>query len=133
MRKPYQPVQPANWWLRNKFYRFYMLREATAIPLFVYMLVLIAGIFALAQGEAAFVTWVEALRSPGMLALHLLAAVALALHIFTWFALVPKILVLRAKGMELPGAILQAAHWLGAVFCTAVIVAAFIVFAGGHL
>lgn len=131
MRKPFQTTQPSNWWLKNPAYRFYMLREATALPLMLYVLLLISGVFSVAKGEAAFLQWVEMLRSPWFVLFHCIAGAALVLHIVTWFALVPKILVLRAKGVELPGTALTAAHWCGAVGSTVLIVVAFLYFSGG--
>ncbi|PIE37146.1 MAG: fumarate reductase subunit C [Gammaproteobacteria bacterium] len=130
MRKPYQPKQPRNWWLKHPAYRFYMLREATALPLMLYTLLLICGIFALGRGEAAFGDWVAALRSPWFVLFHLVVGAALLLHIVSWFALVPKILVLRARGFEVPGGLLKAAHWGGAITCTVLIVVAFMFFGG---
>ncbi len=116
-RKPYLQPQPRNWWLKNPAYRFYMLREATAIPLLLYTLVLLCGVYQLTQGEQAFTRWLVWLQSPLALLLHTLALVAALLHTTTWFALVPKILVIHTDKFKVDGKYVQLAHWLGAVVC----------------
>lgn len=109
-RKPYRQVQPANWWRHNPAYRRYMLREATAVPLFLYTLLLLAGVFQFARGEAAFTAWLGFLGSPLGLLLHLLALAAALLHAWSWIELVPKILVLHTARGQVPPLLIKRAH-----------------------
>lgn len=46
-RKPYVRPMPSTWWKKLPFYRFYMLREGTAVPTVWFSIVLIYGLFAL--------------------------------------------------------------------------------------
>lgn len=121
-RNPYVPKQPANWWVKNPYYRFYMLREGTAIPLFLYALLLLYGVYALTQGESAFNQWVAMLRSPGMIVFQLIAFIAAVFHAFTWFELVPKILVLRFGDFRVPDFLVKASHWGASLFCSAILI-----------
>ena len=58
-------VRPmTGWWLRTPRFRRYMLREASALFLVAYALVLLVGLLRLAQGEAAFALWRAALGHP---------------------------------------------------------------------
>ena len=117
MRRPWQPRQTALWWWRNPAYRRYMLREATAVPLLLYALCLLYGIRELARGETAFIAWLGWMSSPPLLALQLVALVAAFGHAWTWFKLLPKILVIPTPRGVLPGHWLRLANLLIAVLC----------------
>lgn len=134
MRKPYVQRQRADWWLRNPVYRHYMLREATALPLFLYTLLLMSGLYQFTRGEAAFLGWLELLGSPWLLALHALALAAALFHAVTWIALVPKILVIDTDRLRVSPAALKRAHQVGAVVCNAglLLLAVLLLRAGGN-
>lgn len=72
----------AGWWRRSPRFRRYMLREASALFLVAYALVLLVGLLRLAQGEAAYALWRAALGHP----------LAIAWHSLTWFQVMPKTL-----------------------------------------
>lgn len=78
------------WWRRNPFFVRYMIREATALIVALYALVLLAGVLCLSQGEAAWNSWLAALRGPVSIALHLLMLVAMIYHTYSWFEIMPK-------------------------------------------
>lgn len=131
LRRPYLQQQPSNWWLKNSYYRFYMLREATSVPIFLYALVLIWGLLRLSQGEAAFTDWLLLLGSPLMLLLHLWVIAAALLHAYTWFDLTPKILVLRFGGFRVPDLWVKLAHYGGLVATSAALLCLAYVFLQG--
>lgn len=84
-------VRPmAGWWRRHPHFRRYMLREASALFLVAYALVLLVGLVRLAQGEAAFEAWRAALGAPLSILWHVLALAMVAYHGLTWFAVMPK-------------------------------------------
>lgn len=113
--KPFVVKQSPWWWCKNPAYRRYMLREATSIPVFAYCLLLISGVFALTQGEAAFVDWLAILRSPVSLLLHGVTFCAVLFHAYTWIELVPKILVLDKPPLLLSGHSIKRGHQLAAI------------------
>ena len=94
----YQPTQPhpawrrptAGWWRRNPFFVRYMLREASALFLTAYALLLLAGLVCLQRGEAAYNAWRALLGTPWSVGLHGLALAFVAYHAFTWFQVMPK-------------------------------------------
>ena len=88
--KPFRRKMPATWWLNKPFYLFYMVREGTALFFFLYALVLLWGLYALSQGEAAYDGWRAVLASPPMIAFHAVAAAMAVLHTVTWFMVLPK-------------------------------------------
>lgn len=118
MRKPWRPAQRWNWWLHNPAYRRYLLREATALPLFVYALVLVSGLYRYTQGQLAFTRWLEAMQAPGWLAFHGLAVAACVLHAVSWIELVPKLLVVPG----ISGLTIKRGHQVAALIGSAVVV-----------
>jgi len=82
----------AGWWRRNPWFREYMLHEATALAVAAYALILLAGLFMLGQGEAAWAQWLAFLGSPLSLALHGVLLLAFAYHAWTWFRIMPRTL-----------------------------------------
>lgn len=89
-RKPYiRSMQ--GWWLKNTFYKKYMLRESTAIFVGIYALVLLEGLMALASGADAWQHWLSSMRTPQAVLFHLVALAAAIYHTITWFAVAPKV------------------------------------------
>jgi fumarate reductase subunit C len=78
------------WWRRDPFFIHYMAREATAIFVVIYAVILLVGVLRLAQGEASFDGWVASLRSETAIVLHALLLVAFVYHTYTWFSIMPK-------------------------------------------
>lgn len=94
----YQPATPrpswrrpmAGWWWRHPVYLRYMLREASALCIAAYALLLLAGLVCLQRGEAAYNGWRALLDTPGSIGLHGLALVFMGYHAITWFQVMPK-------------------------------------------
>ncbi len=78
------------WWLRDPYFVRYMVRETTAFAVAVYAIVLTVGTVRLAQGEAAWNGWLDALRSPVSILLHGVLLVAMVVHAKSWFDIMPK-------------------------------------------
>jgi fumarate reductase subunit C len=98
-RKPYiRSMQ--GWWLKDPFYRKYMVREATAVFVGIYAIVLLEGLMALASGEAAWNAWLMSLRSPLSIIFHLIALAAAVYHTVTWFAVSPKLAPILIIGKQ---------------------------------
>ena len=53
-RKPYVREMKRTWWSNHPFYRFYMLREATVLPLILFTVFLTFGLGALVKGPEAW-------------------------------------------------------------------------------
>jgi fumarate reductase subunit C len=98
MNTPY--VRPMRgWWRRDPFFLRYMAREATALAVAAYAIVLLTGAWRLAQGQAAFEAWLLALQSPLSILLHLVLLAAMLYHSVSWFAIMPKTMpMLHVRG-----------------------------------
>lgn len=93
MGKPKTYIRPmTGWWKHNPFYRRYMIREFTSVLVTLYALILLFGLYRLAQGQAAFDAWRAALATPGSILLHCIVLAAFFYHAWTWFAVMPKTL-----------------------------------------
>jgi fumarate reductase subunit C len=119
-RKPY--VRPmAGWWKRDPFFVAYMWREATALGVMIYAVVLACGVLRLAQGEAAWNGWLEALKSPPSLLLHAILLVAFVVHAKSWFEIMPKTMpMMHVGGQRVAGQAITRAGILATVAVTVV-------------
>ena len=82
----------ANWWLRNGYYRWYMLRETTSVVVAAYAVVLLVGLLRLAQGPAAYDAWRAWLATPWAIFFHVVTVLLFLYHAWTWFEIMPKTL-----------------------------------------
>jgi fumarate reductase subunit C len=96
-RKPY--VRPmTGWWKRDPFFVAYMIRETTALGVAIYAVILAVGMVRLAQGEAAWNGWVDAMKSPPSLIVHLILLVGFVVHAKSWFEIMPKTMPMMFSG-----------------------------------
>ena len=122
-RRPY--VRPMEgWWKRNPFFMRYMAREATAVFVYLYGLLLAGGLVSLANGEAAFNAWLAWLREPLMIVFQLVCLAVFAYHTWSWFVIMPKTMPpVVVAGKRVSGGTLTGAGVAAAVLATLVIVA----------
>ena len=71
-RKPYVRPMTSTWWKKLPFYRFYMLREGTAVPAVWFSIELIFGLFALKNGPEAWAGFVDFLQNPVIVIINLI-------------------------------------------------------------
>jgi fumarate reductase subunit C len=111
VRRPYvRPMQ--GWWKGNAFFVRYMVREVTAVAVWIYALILTVGVLRLGQGEAAWNAWLEALKSPLSLALHLALLISMVVHTHSWFEIMPKTMApIVVNGERLSAARIQRTGW----------------------
>ena len=110
-RKPYVRSMDG-WWRKNPYFMRYMVREASAVFLAVYAVILLAGVFRLSQGAAAYEAWLAALRNPLAIVFHGIALLMVAYHAYTWWKVMPKTLpMLHVGGRRVPEIALSAVGW----------------------
>jgi fumarate reductase subunit C len=111
VRRPY--VRPmAGWWTRNPFFVRYMVREVTAVAVWIYALILTVGVFRLGQGEAAWNGWLDAMKSPLAIFMHLVLLIGMALHTYSWFEIMPKTMApIVVNGERLSAERIQRTGW----------------------
>jgi len=103
----------AGWWTRDPYFIRYMAMEATSVLVAVYAVILLVGLARLSQGEAAYNGWLDALKSPWSVGLHVLILLVFAYHTWSWFKIMPKTLPTITLGAtKLPQ---PAITWTGVV------------------
>jgi fumarate reductase subunit C len=117
-RPPYlRPMQ--GWWRRDPYFLRYMAREATAVAVLVYTLILMVGVLRLAQGEAAWNAWLAALRQPASLLLHGVLLLAMVVHAKSWFEIMPKTMpMIVIRGQRLAAAAITRSGWAAAALAS---------------
>lgn len=117
-----RPMQ--GWWRRDPFFMRYMAREATALAVLCYAVILVVGVVRLAQGEAAWDGWLQALRSPFAILLHIVLLGAMVIHAQSWFEIMPKTMpMLFIGGKRVAQSTIMRAGWAAAVAATVLLVA----------
>ncbi len=124
-RRPYVRSMDG-WWRRDPFFVRYMIREASAVFLSAYVLILLWGLAALARGQAAYEAWQTALAHPVSVLFHLVAFALVSYHAYTWWKVSPKTMpTVRLRGREIPQPAIAAGGW-AATLAASVLVYVFI-------
>ena len=119
-RRPYvREFSKTGWWLKQPRYVRYMAREMSALFIGSYVLILMAGLFALSRGEAAYETFLEKAEGSAGLIFAVIAMIFALYHTFTWFQVTPKAMPLMIGGKRISGSLIVAAHWFGFVVVSA--------------
>ncbi|EJG7686447.1 fumarate reductase subunit FrdC [Escherichia coli] len=120
-RKPYVQPMTSTWWKKLPFYRFYMLREGTAVPAVWFSIELIFGLFALKNGPEAWAGFVDFLQNPLIVIINLITLAAALLHTKTWFELAPKAANIIVKDEKMGPEPIIKSLWAVTVVATIVI------------
>ena len=120
-RKAYVRPMTSTWWKKLPFYRFYMLREGTAVPAVWFSIELIIGLFALKHGAESWMGVVAFLQNPVVVILNIIALAAALLHTKTWFELAPKAANIIVKDEKMGPEPIIKGLWAVTVVATVVI------------
>ena len=122
-RRPYVRSM-RGWWRRDPFFVRYMAREATALAVLAYAIVLEVGVVRLAQGEAAWDRWLDALHSPWSILMHGVLVVGMIVHAQSWFAIMPKTMpMLFVGGCRVAASTIMRTGWTATVLASAALCA----------
>jgi fumarate reductase subunit C len=108
----YRRTLPRTWWLRNRRYSFFGLRELTAIPVAAWLIALLVEIWLVGRGEDGFIPF----NSPLYIAFSVLCFLGALLHSITWLNLSGVILrIPMGEGAVPPRVVTLAnyAQWVG--------------------
>ena len=86
------------WWLKNRSYAAFVLRELTSVFVAFFAVVYLWELRALARGPEAYAHFLARLETPLFLALNGIAFLFVLFHAVTWFNLAPKAMVVRLSG-----------------------------------
>jgi fumarate reductase subunit C len=110
-RKPYVREMKATWWQKSDYYRQYMLREATVLPLIFFTLFLTFGLGALVKGPEAWQGWMAFMANPVVVAINVVALAGALFHAHTFFGMMPQVMPIRVKGKLLDKKTIVLAQW----------------------
>lgn len=127
-RKAYVRGMSPTWWKKLGFYRFYMLREGTAVPAVWFSIVLMFGVFALKNGPEGWANFVSFLQNPLVLLINIVALLAAALHTKTWFELAPKASIIVIKDEKMGPEPIIKGLWTVTVVVTVAVLAIALLF-----
>ena len=132
-RRPYRRSMDG-WWTRDPWFIRYMIREATAVIVAAYAVVLLVGVVRLAQGEAAFSAYLAALKSPLSVVFHIVLLLGFVYHTWSWFEIMPKTMpAVIIGGKRLPPAVIIGTGLVAAVIATIVVLVIAVMLAGRAL
>jgi fumarate reductase subunit C len=101
--KDYHPPFPAAWWLKNRAYFIFMLRELSCLFVLGFSTWLLTGVVALSRGASAWDAWVA--RATGSLCVGIISLLALCfvlLHAVTWFRAGAVVSPIKLGDFQLP-------------------------------
>lgn len=127
-RKEYVRSVPHTWFLQRPSWTRFIVREATAVFVGAYAIFLLVLVYR-AQEAPSFSVFLEGLRSPVSLLLHLIALMMVLYHTFTWFNLTPQALPLWQGEERVPPRLIVAASYVAWLIVSGVV--AWIVIAQG--
>jgi len=90
------------WWLHNRSYTAFVLRELTSVFVAFFAVVYLWQLRALAHGPDSYAQFLARLQTPSFLVLNVVAFLFVLFHAITWFNLTPKAMVLRLGGKRVP-------------------------------
>ena len=90
------------WWLQNRRYAWFVLRELTSVFVALFAGVYLWQLRALAHGPEAYAQFLARLGTPIFVALHAVTFLFVLLHSVTWFNLAPRAVVVRVRGTRVP-------------------------------
>ncbi|UJF19522.1 fumarate reductase subunit FrdC [Vibrio sp. SS-MA-C1-2] len=110
-RKPYVRTMKRTWWKDHSFYRFYMLREATVLPLIFFTICLTFGLGSLVKGPEAWQGWLNFMANPIVVILNVLALLGSLFHAQTFFSMMPQVMPIKVGGKLLEKKVVVLAQW----------------------
>ncbi|MGF1726355.1 fumarate reductase subunit FrdC [Photobacterium nomapromontoriensis] len=110
-RKPYVREMTRTWWKDLPFYRFYMVREATVLPLIFFTICLTFGLGSLVKGPEAWQGWLEFMANPVVIILNIVALAGSLFHAQTFFSMMPQVVPIKLKGKTVDKKIIVLAQW----------------------
>ncbi|MGP1928572.1 MAG: fumarate reductase subunit FrdC [Arsenophonus sp. NC-WZS1-MAG3] len=122
-RKPYVRKMLPNWWQQIEFYRFYVIREATAIPQIWFSLVVLYGVCSLTAGGESWSNYISFLDNPIVLLINIFTLIATLFHTKTWFELTPKAINIIIKNKKIAQETIVKLLW-GITFLVTIIILA---------
>ena len=109
------------WWLKNRAYAKFVLREMTSVFVAFFALLYLWQLRAVAEGPDAYAQFMARLKTPVFLAVDTVALIFVLFHTITWFNLTPTAIVVRMKGKRVPDRIVAGSNYVVWVVLSAIV------------
>ena len=117
----YRRRMPLLWWLKDRDYVKFVLRELTSVFVAFFALLYLWQLRALAQGPDAYAQFLARLKTPFFLTVDIVALVFVLFHTITWFNLTPTAMVVRMRGKRVPAEIIIGSEYVAWVLASGII------------
>ncbi|MEX0680794.1 MAG: hypothetical protein WD097_05385 [Balneolales bacterium] len=108
----YTPRMSIFWWVKQKPYVLFIIRELTSLFVAAYAILLILQLNALRRGPEAWESMMAWFATPFSMGFHAVILVFVVFHSITWFRLAPTAMVVRIGGRRLPGSLIIAVNFV---------------------
>jgi fumarate reductase subunit C len=115
----YRRRMPLLWWTRRRSYATFMLRELSSVFVALFVVELLLLVRAVVRGPTAYEGFLNAMASPVMIVLNLVALAFVLLHAVTFANLTPRAMVVRLRGRTVPSRAILAGVYLAWLVVTA--------------
>ena len=109
----YRPRVSTWWWTRKRTYFLFVMRELSSIFIAWFVVFLILLVFAVGQGEVAYLRFLDWASAPWVIALNVVALAFVLLHTVTWFILTPQAMAVRVMDRTVPSFHIIAGQYTG--------------------
>jgi fumarate reductase subunit C len=109
--RTFRPRLPATWWLQNRRYALFGLRELTAIPVVLWLLSLLVEVSRLGSGPPQTASGFYPYASPAYVLFSVVCFVFALLHSITWLNLSGVILRVRLGQKDVAPQVVTAANY----------------------
>ena len=117
----YTRPMPTNWWMRNRKYFLFMMRELSGVFIAAFVLLDLYSLSLLSKGQDVYGAFQESLRSGGFILFFLVALVFAIYHSYTWFTIMGKVQVVRVGDKKVPERAISAAAIAGWIVVSVVV------------
>jgi len=110
--RSYRPRVSTYWWLWQRTYLKFILRELTSVGVAYFVVLLLLQLRALSHGPEAYMAFQQWLKTPHMIALNGVTLLFVLFHSITWFNLAPRAMVVRVRGQRMPDRLIAGANYV---------------------
>ncbi len=107
----HRPI-PATWWMRNRRYCLFVIRESTSVFVALFALLYLYEFFLLSKGAEAHALFQQSLRSGAFVAFYVIVLLFALYHSATWLGLVSKIQIVRLGRLTVAPRLVSAGAYL---------------------
>lgn len=120
----HRPI-PATWWLHNRRYFLFMMRELSSLFIAVFLLVYLYALSLLSKGAEVYEQFQESLRSGGFTLFFVVAFIFAVYHSWTWWSIMGKVQLVRLGDQKVPEKVITAVALAGWAVASAVVLFVF--------